>query len=79
MKRTIVKFAQDGIWDHYFEEDPKDGVCIEHSAHTSYAGQVCNIKPYYTDFDEAVKVCAAVNQVNPSGSYAVCILKEKKP
>ncbi len=22
MKRTIVKFAQDGIWDHYFEEDP---------------------------------------------------------
>lgn len=73
MAYVIVKHAKDNYYEYYFIEDPKvTGVCKDLSAYYTYSGKECNIKPFYEDISEAQADCERINNVNPSGGYAVC-------
>lgn len=67
-KFIIVKYAADEVWEHYWEEDPKEtGVYAIHSAHFSYSGKSVGLKSSYATPEEAVSDLNAINSNNPSG------------
>lgn len=77
MSYIIVKHA--GKWEDYFTSDPKLGAHKSHSAHNTHTGKCCGIFPKYQTYIPAVWDCAAMNQHNPGGDYAVCpVIKAKK-
>ena len=47
MKCVIVKYAQDCVWNFYFNEDPKRGAHISYSAYNSPTGEECGVKKVY--------------------------------
>lgn len=72
-KFIIVKYAQDGAWEHYWEEDPKEsGIHPWASAHLSYSGQAVGLKPSYESVEAAQTDLNAINSCNPVGQYALC-------
>ena len=71
---VVVKHAGP-TWSHYWVADPKDGVCYCNSAHDSFAGEMAELKPSYTDLVEANTASAGANVVNPIGDYAACPIK----
>jgi hypothetical protein len=73
---TIVKNAAATHWDHFFVENPEDGVGLFLSAHGTYSGEQCGLKETYTDPALAEADCKKINIYNPSGGYAVCKVKE---
>ena len=70
----IVKHAGE-TWSHYWIENPKDGACYCNSAHESFTGQTTELKPHYSDLEEANIAVLAANVANPVGDYAVCPVK----
>lgn len=76
-KYIIVKHAGDH-WRFYFSEDPKlGGLDVSWSAHDTYTGHITDMKPYYTDKDQADHQCQLANVANPVGSYGVCRVAEE--
>ena len=71
---TIVKYAGDDKWEHYFDTDPKKGVRISHSAFYTYSGSSAGIKLSYESAEEANADLKKINGDNPCGDYAVCIV-----
>lgn len=72
---TIVKYAADGYWENYFEEDPKKvGVGPCDSVMGTYTAQFCGMEPYYMDASDAKFMCDSMSSVNPCVGYAVCPL-----
>ena len=79
MKTIIVKYAQDYVWNFYFNEDPKLGVHIGYTAYYSTAGRRCNIKLFYEahEQDQAKRDLEALHKINPDDAYALCPLIEE--
>lgn len=77
-KWIIVKFASKDYSKFHFEKDPTKGVDVGYSAHGSFSGGEVKILPLYTDENAAIQHCAAINEYNPSGGYAVCPVDYKK-
>lgn len=77
MEFIIVKNAGES-WIHYFMEDPKGGdVHPSYSCHETFSAKLLEIKPSYSDMNEAETDCVKLNTSNPVGDYAVCRLKQK--
>lgn len=75
---VIVKHAQDDVWEYYWDNDPKLGVIAENSALFSYTGKVCEIKQTYSDLSECQEDVKKMNESNPVGAYAACLLIKDK-
>ena len=76
MKYIIVKFAEDGVWNFYFESDPKLGAIKDYSCHDTYAGKCCHIMEFYEKYEKAYIDLMNLRYSNPSGGYDVCVLTE---
>jgi hypothetical protein len=72
MKYVIVKHACKTHWKEYFIEDPKNGVPLTASCHTTYSGRLADIRPFYEDEKAAIKDSMRLDEQNPCGGYAVC-------
>jgi len=70
----IVKYAADGAWQHYFDNDPKKGAHISHNAVGTYSASCCGVEPIYAHRKEAEAACERLNEFNPIGMYEVCPL-----
>lgn len=73
-KWIVVKFAAKDYWLSHFDKDPTKGVDESYSTHSSPTGKMVGILPRYQDNALALKHCAEINALNPSGGYAVCPL-----
>ncbi len=70
---TVVKFASEIYWKHFFNTDPRlTGVKKEDSSHDTYTGKQLKLKDTYTSLSEAQLDADKANQSNPCGYYAVC-------
>ena len=74
MKYIIVKFAQDGVWEHYFQSDPKLGAIAGYSCHNTHAGKCCHIMESYDAYKDAYTDLMNINHHNPTGAYDICVL-----
>lgn len=76
MKWTIVKHANPFHYETHWEDDPRLGVNIVHSAHSSYTGVHVGIKEAYDSKEEAQADCHKMIEANPIAGYAVCPILE---
>lgn len=77
-KFIIVKHADEVHHSHYYEQDPKmTGLPIEYSAASSYSGLQTGLEETYNEYGLASDACRKINELNPSGGYAVVKLIEK--
>jgi hypothetical protein len=76
LKYAIVKHAGPS-WTHYWQEDPKQGVCQCNSASWTHTGSTAGILPVYEDHAYAESDAEKLNELNPVGDYEVCPLINK--
>jgi hypothetical protein len=74
MSYTIVKHAQKDVWEYHFDTDPTKGVHVSHSAAFTHSGKCADLEVEYEDLQEANEACHRINEQNPCGNYAVCIV-----
>jgi len=72
MNFIIAKNTHPARWPLYWTSNPQEGVDKSYSAADTYTGQVLNIKSSYVTREEAARDCERMQEMNPSGWYAVC-------
>lgn len=73
---VIVKHAGHS-WSMYYESDPKLGVHISYSAHSTHTGSVVGIQDSYDSEEEGTEDLRKMLIANPVGDYAICKVLEE--